>query len=124
MVERAVPKLIEFLDFQLAKTSQEASIGKISLWSVFHKRSDGSYRSFWIRWGELADSLVRSNIEFPCEVNYFRALGALGMKQPQLGILLGTLEACSRPHSVEELKRTSAKLFETSFFEQFGRRYS
>ena len=98
--DRTVSKLVEFLDLQLAKTAREISIDKIGIWSGFRKRPDESYRPFWIRWGKLPDSLARPNVEFPPEVNYFRAMAALGGKQPKLGILLGALESSRLPHSV------------------------
>ena len=63
--DRTAPKLIEFLDLRLTKTTQEITINKIGIWSGFRKRPEEIYCSFWTRRGKLSDSLVRPNIDFP-----------------------------------------------------------
>ena len=57
---------------------------------------------------------------FTEEVDYYRALAALNMRHPKLGILVGAMESCltSTSNSVEELRRTSIKLFDTAFLHQ------
>ena len=115
LIGRTLEKLIQYLDENLAKSTQESTITKIGLWSSLAKKSDETFKSFWLRWDKIHDALIRANMVFSPEVDYFRALSALGLRQPQLSILLGTLESRNLPNSTAELKRASIKLFETSF---------
>ena len=114
---RTMPKLIAYLDEELAKTAQEQSICKISLRSSFQKKPMESLRGFWLRWEKLQSALARSGVTFPDTVNYYRALDALHLHQPQLGILIGSLEARQSGISIPELKRATVKMFETTFLE-------
>ena len=112
---RTIGNLVTLLDEQLARTAQETTITKIGLWTAIMKRSDESFRNFWLRWGKLTLSLMRSGMEFNNEIMYFRALAAINLKQPQLSILLGTMEARNFAQSIPELQRCTIKLFEASF---------
>ena len=51
---RAMPKLIAYLGEELAKTAQEQSICKISLWSSFQKKIDGVVPWILAQMGETA----------------------------------------------------------------------
>ena len=73
-----------------------------------------------MRWKKLEQSLSKSGIDFPEAVSYHRALSGLKLRQPSLGILLGTLESQRVGNSVTELRRISTKLFETTFIEHPG----
>ena len=75
----------------------------------------GSFRGFWLRWEKLQSALARPGVSFPDTVNYYRALAALHLHQPQLGILIGSLEARQAGTSIPELKRATVKMFETTF---------
>ena len=59
-------------------------------------------------------------MRFTEEVDYYRALAALNMRQPLLGILLGAMESClaNASNSVEELRRASIKLIDATFLHQ------
>ena len=73
-----------------------------------------------MRWKKLEQSLSKSGIDFPEAVSYHRALSGLKLRQPSLGILLGTLESQRVGNSVAELRRVSTKLFGTTFIEHPG----
>ena len=119
---RTVDSPLQFLDDQLAKSPQEITIRKIGLRSSIQKKTEESYRVFWLRWDKLHSALAKSGMCFTEEVDYYRALAALNMRQPQLGILLGTMESrlATSTNPIDELRRTSIKLLDTTFMHQNG----
>ena len=114
---RTLKQVISTMDNELAKTAQETSMAKIGIWSSFARKNEESIRLYWMRWQKLEQSLSKSGIAFPDAVSYHRALSGLRMRQPSLGVLLGTLESQKAVNSIAELRRLSIKLFETSFIE-------
>ena len=114
---RTLKQVISTMDNELAKTAQETSMAKIGIWSSFARKNEESIRLYWMRWQKLEQSLSKSGITFPDAVSYHRALSGLRMRQPSLGVLLGTLESQKAVNSIAELRRLSIKLFETSFIE-------
>ena len=109
---RTFPNLIKRLDEELAKTSHENAMAKIGLWSSFQRKSGESFRVHWVNWDKLQVPLIKSDIIFPEAAKYHRALNSLRLVQPNLGILLGTMESQQNGTSIKELRRLSIKLFE------------
>ena len=115
--ERSLEDVILKLDEQLAKGAHETAMVKINVWSSFTRKSSGTIRQFWIRWEKVQASLTKSGISFPEQVEFYRVLTALKLTQPNLSILMGTLESRASGYAICELKRLSIKLFEHQFLE-------
>ena len=59
----------------------------------------------------------KRNRFFPEQVEFHRVLKALKLTQPNLSILMGTLESRASGYALSELKRLSVKLFGRQFLE-------
>ena len=68
-----------------------------------------------VKMGGLQNALVKSNLRFPGNVNYYRALAALHLQKPQLGILIGTMEARNAGTPISELKRSTVEFSRRPF---------
>ena len=74
-------------------------------------------RQFWVRRDRLQAALIKSNVAMPEEVSFHRALTALEIGHPNLGILLGALESKGVGSSIPELKRLTNKLLDAHLME-------
>ena len=114
---RTMSDLLSTLDKELLRSSHEIALSKITLWTHFSRRPSESIRAYWLRFTKLESSLLKSGISFPPEVVFYKALGGLNLVQPQLGLILSTIEAKGESVSVTELRRLTQKILESHFLE-------
>ena len=117
ITSRKLSRPITFLDGELAKSAQETSTGEITSRTNFPNRNGEVFREFLLRWDKLQSSLLLSGVAFTDAVNYYRAMSALKLQQPQLGILIGSVKARQEGLSLSELKMATVEMFETPFLE-------
>ena len=72
-------------------------------------------RTFWMRFEKIVQSLGRSDIVIPNEIHFNKVLSSMKLSQTQHSTLLSTIENKGLKDDLIELKRISAKLFESSF---------
>ena len=115
--DRTMILLLSFLDAELKKSAHETALSKVTIWSNFSRKPSESIRSYWIRFAKLEMSLTKSGVIFPPEVAFYKALSGLRLVQPNLGMIMGALEACKVGYSLTELKRITIRVLETTFQE-------
>ena len=110
-------RLVNLLDKEYAKTSEELALGKMSIWSSFERKSPETLRSFRQRFGRVVYSLGRSGIHMPGNIRFNKALSSLKLPSNQLSVALSTIEA-KNVTTLVELRRITIRLFVSNFLEQ------
>ena len=116
--QRTFEGYLALLDQELARSSQELIINKLAVWNSLSRKNEESIRNFWIRFGRVRNSLVRSGISFPPAVTFYKAIASMRLNPNQLGLLMSTIESRELGNSLPELKRLSIEILEASLLEQ------